>query len=400
MTIYDAIIVGSGPAGGQCARDLSRENKKVLLLEKSKSFHTNNYSSGGAPLSMMKQFMLPESILGTYWNTLMIATSNDAHAWSDAHPSGVVCDFRKLREFLADEAQKHYAELRLHSAYLSHENQEGSTLVEIQNLDTHEKEVVKTKVLVDATGVERKVLMGGGFEKKGAVAATGIEYLIESSPEDYRKYGKALNFYFGHRWMPQGYAWIFPMEENRLKVGIIRYFPQEKIVPYENSYPFYLDKFVNETLSAPPKQILDRHGKTLYYMKGQKDIRFEGNVIAIGDAISTLNPMACEGIRHALVSGKTAAKYILEYLDGEKFAFAGYEKEMDRYFGLKWFFSEVMMNRIYKQKEDIRFDQMLETFKSFTMKEMLDFSFDYKFSKMFKLLTKYGLNLFRQAVRL
>ena len=46
----------------------------------------------------------------------------------------------------------------------------------------------------------------------------------------------------------------------------------------------------------------------MHYIMGQKDPLYEDNVLAIGDAISTLNPMASEGIRHALFSGKISAK--------------------------------------------------------------------------------------------
>ena len=34
--IFDAVIVGSGPGGGTVARELSRQGKKVLVLERGK----------------------------------------------------------------------------------------------------------------------------------------------------------------------------------------------------------------------------------------------------------------------------------------------------------------------------------------------------------------------------
>lgn len=392
---YDVVIIGAGPAGAQCARDLSTANIKILLLEKNKDFHTNNYSSGGAPLSMMKDYDLPDSIVGSFWDTLQIATSNDSHTWKSPSLEGVVCDFMKLRQFLALEAEKRQTEIRLHTTYLQHENRDNSIAVHIKNLDTQKTETIETKVLVDATGVERKVLMQGVPDHAKTIAATGIEHLIESSSTDYQKYAGSLNFYFGHRWMPQGYAWIFPMEPNLLKIGIIRYFPHDKYMPYETSYTFYLNKFIEEQLSMPPLNVLDKHGKTLYYLKGQKDIRYSGRVISIGDAISTLNPLACEGIRHALFSGKAASKHILEFLSGNKQAFHYYDKDMKKYFGFKWLASELLTNQIYQQKNDKKYDQMLETFKKFTMQEMLAFSFDYKLSKMFKLFFNYTCRNFK-----
>ena len=39
---YDVIVIGAGPAGGQCARELAEKGKKVLLVDKAKNFAINN----------------------------------------------------------------------------------------------------------------------------------------------------------------------------------------------------------------------------------------------------------------------------------------------------------------------------------------------------------------------
>lgn len=48
---------------------------------------------------------------------------------------------------------------------------------------------------------------------------SGTEYLIEVTPEIYEKYKDQLVFFLGHKWAIKGYSWIFPMEQNILKVG-------------------------------------------------------------------------------------------------------------------------------------------------------------------------------------
>jgi len=44
---FDAIIVGAGLAGGQCARELSKKGRKVLIIEKSPGIGRPDFSSGG-----------------------------------------------------------------------------------------------------------------------------------------------------------------------------------------------------------------------------------------------------------------------------------------------------------------------------------------------------------------
>ena len=62
MNTYDVAMIGAGPAGGQCARELAAEGHRVVLLEKAKTYFENNYSSGGAPL-IFWQIMIYQSLL-------------------------------------------------------------------------------------------------------------------------------------------------------------------------------------------------------------------------------------------------------------------------------------------------------------------------------------------------
>lgn len=82
MENYDVVIIGAGPAGGQCARELSRCHFKVLLIDKAKDFAENNYSSGAAPIELLSAFDLPESIIGSYWNILRIQSTQSKAVWT------------------------------------------------------------------------------------------------------------------------------------------------------------------------------------------------------------------------------------------------------------------------------------------------------------------------------
>ncbi len=221
---YDVVVIGAGPAGGQCARELAIKGKKVLLVEKAKDFSVNNYSSGGAPDGLMSDYALPQNIIGSSWNKIALHTSTKRYEWCDSSYAGVILDFMKLREYLALQVIENHSVVLLNHAYHSHEIKEGKTLVYLRDLQKNEVKTFITKVLVDGTGAERKVLQQGKFEKRDALAVTGIEYLVEVPYEQYTQYSEKLSFFLGLKWMPQGYSWIFPMEKNRLKIGVIRYF--------------------------------------------------------------------------------------------------------------------------------------------------------------------------------
>ncbi len=378
---YDVVVVGAGPAGGQCARSLSAQGFHVLLLDRAKHFQENNYSSGGAPIELMAQFNLPDSIVGTFWNILRVQSTHSKVVWKSDTPFGPVVDFDKLREFLAEETRKQGGEYLLGCQYHSHEIDAQTVKVNLKNLASSSIFSVEALVIVDATGSERKVLLKQAYDKKQAIAAAGIEYHIEVDEESYRQYAQALNFFLGHQWMPQGYSWIFPMTPRLLKVGVIRYFQNQRHVDHDPSYVPYLERLLRTCGNYTVKS---KHGKMIYYTPRQRDVRHRGPIIAVGDAISSVNPLGWEGMRHAMVSGELAAKTIVGYLKKKNSDLSAYDRDLNRYFGQKWFFSEKIMNLLFKAEYDSTIDRSVRSLKSVGNWEMMQVIFHYRFRYVLK----------------
>lgn len=395
MDYYDVVIIGCGPGGGQCARDLAKNNKKVLIVEKARDFGVNNFSSGGVPLSVIDEFSIPESVIGSYWNQLTVHSSYKKQEWKQETPFGAILDFQKLREFLSDDAVQHGGSLRLDTVYIDHWEQSESLIVRLFHHESAQDYTVRTRILVDATGTERKVLAKDHYDKDKALIATGVEYLIQVPETVYESYANTMSLFLGHRWMPQGYGWVFPMGQHQLKVGVVRYFAHDSYVPHNKSYKHYQDHLIKNVLGTKDPQILDKHGKTIYYTYKRDDVHFKDSVIAIGDAISTINPLACEGIRQALTCGKIASGHILKKLTNSHYSFSAYLKEIGKLCGFKWTCSEWIMKKVYRQKNDKNYDLILDTFHEFTGKEMMDFAFGYKFSKIIKFCSGYYSKKFK-----
>ncbi len=395
MDHYDAIIVGAGPAGGQCARELALRGKTVLLIDRAKDFLENNYSSGGGPLQMMEEFAIPSSTVGTYWNRLAISSTNTQANWEADVAFGPVLDFDKLRAFLAEETVKQGGEVRLSCSYQSHALSNGFVQVRLKDLATQEIFPLKAKVLVDATGSERKVLLKNAYDKNQAMVVTGIEYHLNVSPSTYAQFAHSMHFFLGHHWMPQGYGWIFAMAPNRLKVGVIRYFQNKQYLPYDPSYRHYLDKLLALCGEGEEGDIIDKHGKTIYYTKGQKEKRHAGPVIAIGDAISSINPLGCEGIRHALVSGRMGGEEIIRFLNQDIVNFEDYDKRMSHYFGRKWLYSKYIIEHLVTSRKDSFVDRVVNSFRLLSNQDIIDIIFHYRFFPFFKAYLTYPFHLLK-----
>jgi len=399
MQQYDAVVIGAGPAGGVCARELSAAARKVLLVERAKDFAANDFSSGGSTLESLRTFDLPESVVGAFCKKIRIASSDDQHLWQSEQPLAIVFNFQKLRTFLADKTIKNGSDLKLGWSYQGHEEKEGVTVVALKKAGTRILEYFETKVLVDATGSDRKVLAGGAPLGQKAIVGRGIEFLVEVPEAVYRTHADCLSFFIGQKWMPQGYAWIFPMEQNRLKVGVGRNYPNEQVVPYEKAFRFYLDHLMTEELRTDDITILDQHGKTLSYTSHQRDLYWKKNVIAIGDAVSTVNPLTFEGIRHAMMSGRIAAAQVNALLDKEIRHFGNYKSEMRRVSGLKWIVSEQLTRKIYREADDKKVNLMLMALKSFSLEDLLGLVFYYRLKSALKFYIAYTGALIKSILK-
>ena len=388
---FDVVVVGAGPAGGHCARKLSQLGHRVLLIERYKDFNVNSFSSSGTPNETLAKYQIPESVVGSFWNKISIVTSNQTGIWRSAQIQGSVLDFAKLRSFLADETRSHGGELWLNCLYVSHKtvaDKKGDrTMVQVRRDRTDV--VIETQLLVDATGPNRSVMYANPKDQPELITGTGVEFLIEVDDEAYDRSASALTFFLGYKWMPKGYSWIFPMGDGRLKVGAgIVNLPHEFIKKMQ-PLKYYIQLIIDEYIKPKQYSIVERHGGTVRYSLGLKDKYVDGSVIAIGDAVSTINFLGGEGIRHAMESSEIGVKYIDRYLKGTGQNFDGYQQEMHQVFLKSWTISEKLGLKKYLADSDRLVDRVVNYLRPLKLEDVVDILFYYKFEKASKGLASY-----------
>lgn len=407
MKHVDVVVVGAGPAGGHCARLLAKSGCTVLLVERYKDFTRNSFSSAGTPLETLERFQLPETVVGSFWNQLVIVTSNQRGAWESERSLGCVLDFTQLRQFLADEVTAFGGEVWLGCRYLSHVQQDGEVVVRLKNHLLAEEISVRTRVLVDATGPNRSVMYEKEQDKPKFVSGTGTEYLIEVNESAYQACANALTFFLGYQWMPKGYSWIFPMQPNTLKVGAGLINERHHIVDRVEPLKHYIQLIIKEYIKPDFYTVLDVHGGTVKYSMGLHDRYYCGEtVIAIGDAVSTINFLGGEGIRHGMLSAEVACKHILARLqEPQRFkddGFKDYERELQAIFLNKWKISERLGMKKYLEDADELVDKVVTYLAPMRLEDVVDILFYYKFERASKGMINYLIaklqTFFRQMV--
>jgi flavin-dependent dehydrogenase len=401
MQEFDVVVIGAGPAGGHCARLLAKSGYQVLLVEQHETFEQNNFSSAATPLETIEKFDLPEAVIGSYWQNIVIITTNSERSWQSNKNLGVVFDFAKLRQFLANDVIINSSQVWLGYRYLKYDHKNDKTYVYLKQRGG-DSLTVTAKIIVDATGFTRAVIYPEKKNKPSFLKATGIEYLIEVSDTAYQKCANSLIFFLGYKWSPKGYSWIFPMENNQLKIGAAWFNEEHKIIQEVKPLKEYIYQIIQDYLNLEQYKILDIHGSILEYSVGLNDIYYRDNIIVIGDAVSTVNFLGGEGIRHGMQGAEIAAGYIQNYLKGEISDFGEYQKEMQQYFSKKWNISEKISRGVYLEYSDERIDRGVAYLKYLSLEDIIDVLFYYKFERFFQGFKGYlrrKINLLIQKIK-
>ncbi|MDX2256103.1 MAG: NAD(P)/FAD-dependent oxidoreductase [Pseudanabaenaceae cyanobacterium bins.39] len=391
MKEFEVVVIGAGPAGGHCARQLAKLGHRILLVEQHASFDVNNYSSAGSPLEILEQFALPDTVVARYWRNIEIIASHVQRQWRSPNNLGVVFDFKKLRQFLADDTVKYGGEVWLGHRYVSCDADTGLVYLKPKQGEAF---AVKAQMIVDATGYSRAVMYPRKSDRPSFYKATGIEYLIEVTPEQYQKYADSLVFFLGYKWSPQGYSWIFPMDQNQLKVGSAIINAPHKIIQELKPLREYTERILQDYMGLSSYRLIEIHGSVLEYASGLQDQYFRHRVVAIGDAVSTVNFLGGEGIRHGMRGAEIAVKHIHNFLSSNpadanhdwnlafEAQFTAYQKEMLDFFAPQWNLSEQIGKKVYLEYSDARIDQGVSYLKYLSITELIDILFYYKMGKV------------------
>jgi flavin-dependent dehydrogenase len=181
MEEYDVIIVGAGPAGGGCARELSKLGHSVLLLERSKVIGEPNFSTAGTPNETMEVFDLPKKVTDSPWSSLLIASKNKRAEFVYDKRMGYVLNYKLLKQFLAEESEKNGTDV-ITGANATDVLMKNNFVNGVKFVHDGEEKEAHANIVIDSSG-GRCILS----QKLGIVKlesrndlAVGIEYHMEN----------------------------------------------------------------------------------------------------------------------------------------------------------------------------------------------------------------------------
>jgi len=301
---YDVIVVGAGPGGSIAARTAA-EGCDVLLIEKRQEIGDPVRCAEGLDIRQLPKYIsldkkwISSEINGFRFNA-PDGTSVDvtAEMLRMEAPLGYILERKIFDRNLAREAARAGADIMVRTRATGLITEDGAVKgVKMNRLgDDFE---VRSKVVIGADGVESQVGRWGGINT--TLKPRDIMSCAQYHMENVDIVEKTVDFYFGKRYAPGGYTWIFPKGERAANVGLGvlgSKLNAKRPIDYLNE--FVADKF-------PCGQPVGLVVGGVPASDALKTIINDG-LMLVGDAAHHTDPATGGGILQALGSGHTAGE--------------------------------------------------------------------------------------------
>ena len=393
---YDLVVVGGGPAGSSTAFTAAKSGIKVALLEKENSIAETVRTSGVTWIESIKEFGIPDNCYNPIKNFSFVSPNNEVTI-SDSIATAAVLDVRKTYRWLADEAEKVGADIFVKININKVIKNENNDIVGVSGTGPNGKIIFHSKVIIDATGFASVISKAMGFVTQWKRFGAGAEYEAKVENVDPDTWWLMV----GQEYTPAGYAWIFPLGNNIVRIGVGVGKPESDVDPTQR-----LKKILEKQL-GPIKKLGKITPIEFHYglipNDGLSRKTVFNNLILVGDSAGQANPLVLEGIRYAIKFGRVAGKVASDAIKNKKTdadALYPYEENWRNAIESKINSAGKVQNR-WIGLSDKEWDKELDIIKELKTEEFLDFiKADFGLANMLKLAVSHPKLAVRQLFNL
>ncbi len=354
---------------------------KVILFEKDESIAHSIRTSGVSWISEMERLGIPSKFYNPIRNYRFIAPSNDVLITGNVSKSCVL-DIRATYQHLAFLAAKEGAQIMVKSNVID-VIKDGHRVAGVKANTPKGKLTVRSTLVIDASGFSTSV------GRKAGVAGQWKRYGVGAEYECYCEGIDSTTWFLmvGQKYSEAGYAWLFPLSTNRVRIGVGIGRPESKAEPLENLHKIIEKRF------KPLDAIRDGNIQPIELHYGfipNEGVRHDSIVdglIMVGDSAGQSNPLVLEGIRYAIEFGRLAGKVGANSLsqNSDRESLLEYERSWKAKVESK-IQSALKVQMRWLALTDEEWDKEIEILRDMTVHEFLDFiKADFSASSMMKL---------------
>ncbi len=393
---YDLVVVGGGPAGSSAAFAAAKSGIKVALLEKEESIAETVRTSGVTWIQNIKEFGIPDDCFNPIKNFSFCSPNNEVTI-SDSVARAAVLDVRKTYRWLAQEAERSGADIFVKMSVDEVLKNEKGDIIGVKGKGPKGTVTFHSRIVIDASGFTSTVCKAMGFATQWKRFGAGAEYEVEVENADPHTWWLMV----GQQYSPAGYAWIFPLGNNIVRIGVGVGKPESDVDPTQR-----LKELMEKKLGPIGKlgkitPIEFHYG--LIPNDGLSRKTVFNNLILVGDTAGQANPLVLEGIRYAIKFGRVAGKVSADAIKSgntNKDTLEAYEKNWRKDIESKISSARKVQDR-WIGLTDNEWDTELDIIKELRPEEFIDFiKADFGLSNMIKLATHHPKLAVRQLFNL
>ena len=299
---FDIAVVGGGPAGLSAAYAAAKSGAKVVLFEKDQSIAHNIRTSGVTWISEMERLGIPSKFYNPIQNYRFVSPSNDVLITGDVSQSCVL-DIRAMYQHLSVLAAKEGAQLKVKSNVIN-VIKDGHRVVGVKASTPEGMLNVRSTLVIDASGFSTSVGRKAGVVGQWKRYGIGVEYECYCDDIDSMTWVLMV----GQKYSDAGYAWVFPLSPNRIRIGVGIGRPESNADPVEKLHKIIEKRFKPlDAIGDGKIQPLELHYGFIPN-EGVRRSSIADGLIMVGDAAGQSNPLVPEGIRYAIEFGRLAGK--------------------------------------------------------------------------------------------
>ncbi|MGB3471262.1 MAG: geranylgeranyl diphosphate reductase [Erythrobacter sp.] len=304
-TIYDAVVVGGGPAGATAATDLALAGHSVLLLERGGRIKP---CGGAVPPRLLEDFDIPKSLLvARARSARMIAPSGRAVDMPVGEIGYVgMVDREEFDEWLRERAHDCGADRLTGTFEKIERDEQPHPKVTFRRERGGPIESVRARCIIGADGARSAVAKQSLPNAERVKCVFAYHEIIKSpAANDTEQYdANRCDVFYQGRLSPDFYAWVFPHGDTA-SIGV-----------GSANKGFSLRGAVAEMrsdLDLTRCETVRREGAPIP-LKPLKKWDNNRDVVVAGDAAGIVAPASGEGIYYAMVGGRLSGEAASEFL--------------------------------------------------------------------------------------
>jgi digeranylgeranylglycerophospholipid reductase len=288
----DVVVVGGGPAGSYCAKELALRGFNTLLLEEHETVASKVLCTGIIGINAFEEFPLPvHTVVGALGQMKAISRYGTELPYTPQQPIAYVVDKGAFNSALANQAGA--AGALLHTSTRAHDLFIDDAGVHLHALVRREQPLkVHARLVVLACGVQYRLAKNLGL-------GTPWEFLQGAQTDVPRTLTQWTEVHLNKLFSREAFAWLVPLQNGYTRVGVM----------CAHNARGALMRFL-DSVAPPWREWKDIHIASKPIAQMPLPRSYAERVLVIGEAAGQVKATTGGGIYYGLLAARLAAETI------------------------------------------------------------------------------------------